>query len=591
MKIVIIIIIIIVIIPLLFFFTKKKDDKNILQPVKKSDPEPPQKTDAEKWLTLKYKKIFHRKTFIKGKLISKFYGQLDYIKDAQDFVKERYFDFTLYDAEIKNSSFRKNNDGEFPEFNAEELFPGSIQPSPLPCKISYNNIIGDFEIVLYDVKLANIDFNKHRVLHQEEDDQVFGTVEADITGYILEEFIDEYEERIKVEPKEKEITTGETILNKAPSIYKTTDKTGKTKTEREYAWEELWYSDRKATYWGNPRFIGKEETGCLSGIWQLLSFILVLLFLIAVGPQGIVTLLTIAGIGLLIAYFLEIFKWLFRIVGLLMLLFAIFWVISALQNKKPSSPKPFASDEAKEVKKIERDKINPTDSLIVHHRIWKDYDGNQYEGDIWVKVTDFKQSGYFKNNLAVENNSLFAYDKVLFDLKNQDSGKLNGIYKLLDSIRMNNNQNDNQFAETIVSFVQDIPYTIVLDNACDANLYNDRFTKAYLQNNQGECEGYQKFGINSPVEFMGTLKGDCDTRTLLLYTILSHYTYDVALLSSEVYSHSILAINLPFTGKSIEANGKRYVVWETTSPGIKAGLLPEEVSDFNNWRISLTSKL
>src|SRR6266542_3300743 len=123
MKIVIIIIIIIVIIPLLFFFTKKKDDKN----------------------------IFHRKTFIKGKLISKFYGQLDYIKDAQDFVKERYFDFTLYDAEIKNSSFRKNNDGEFPEFNAEELFPGSIQPSPLPCKISYNNIIGDFEIVLYDV--------------------------------------------------------------------------------------------------------------------------------------------------------------------------------------------------------------------------------------------------------------------------------------------------------------------------------------------------------------------------------------------------------------------------------------------------------
>jgi hypothetical protein len=588
MKIFLVILIIIVI--LFFLFRKKGTDTSIIPPSKQTD-EPPtiEDDDTEKWRTLTHTKLFHRKTFIKGKLIAKYYGELDYVKDAEGFVKEKYFDFTLYDAEIKDSAFRKNNEGAFPEFKSKELFPGNIQPTPLPCKISYNNISGDFEIKLYDVKLANIDFNRHRALHQEEDNEVFGTVEADITGYILEEFTEEYEEKIKIEPEEIEISPRVPIAQ-VPFICKTSDRTGKTKTEGNYSWEEFWYSDRKTTYWGNPKFIGRTEIGCLSSIWQLLGLLLGLLFLIAIGPKGIVALLIIVGIGLLIAYFSDIFKWLFRIAGIIILLFAIFWFISALQNQKPTAPKPFAKDEEKEIKKIEKDKINPVDSLIVHHRIWKDYEGNQYEGDIWVRLNDFRQSNSFKNQLSPHGNSLLAYDRLLFDLKNQDSSKLYGVYKLLDSIRTANNLTSKSFAEVVVSFVQDIPYAIVLDNACDANLYNDYFTKSYLLNNQGECEGNQKFGINTPVEFMGTLKGDCDTRTLLLYTMLSHYGYDVALLSSEVYSHSILAINLPLAGKSIRANGKQYFVWETTSPNIRAGLLSEEISDFNNWRISLISK-
>ncbi len=581
----------IIIVVILFFLFRKKDASNTILP---PTPEPEVPTvneiDVEQWRTLKHTKLFHRKTFIKGKLLAKFYGELDYAKDAEGFVKERYYDFTLYDTEIKNSIFRKNNEGAFPEFQSENIFPGNIQPSPLPCKIFYKNISGDFEIILYDVKLSNLDFHKHKALQQEEDNEVFGTVEADITGYTLEEFTEEYEEKIKIEPQEIEIKPGETI-DKVQSIYKTAETTGKTKTEGNYSWEELWYFDRKTTYWGNPKFIGRKEAGCLSGIGQLFGLILVLLFLIAIGPQGIVALLIIAGIGLLIGYFSDIFKWLFWMAGFLIFLFAIFWFISATQNKKPFAPKPFAKDEEKEVKKIEEDKVNPRDSLIVHHRIWKDYDGNQYEGDIWIKVSDFKHSNYFKRNLLLYSNSVFAYDKILSEIKNQDSGKLHGIYKLFDSIKTANKLTVDHFAETIVSFVQDIPYALILDNACDGSLYSDYFTKSYLLKNQGECEGYQKFGINTPVEFMGTLKGDCDTRTLLLYTMLSHYRYDVALLSSEVYSHSILGVNLPLGGKSIKANGKQYIVWETTSPNIRAGLLPEEISDFNNWRISLISKL
>jgi hypothetical protein len=374
------------------------------------------------------------------------------------------------------------------------------------------------------------------------------------------------------------------------TLTRTNDKTGRKKTEGEYSWDEYWNSGKKTTYWGNPNYIGRNEIGCFSIIGPVLGIILALLFLVSIGPQGLIVLVIIAAIGLFIVYFSEIFKWIFRIGIVLLLLFAIFGLISALQSNKPASAKPFAKDETNEVTSTEQAKINSTDSLIVHHRIWKDYDGNRYEGDIWVTVRDFKQSSYFKNNLSIQSSSIIAYDKVLLDLKNQDSSKLYGVYKLLDSIRASNNQTDIQFAETMVSFIQDIPYSLVLDNACNANLYDDQFTKAYLLNQQGDCEGYQKFGINSPIEFIGTLKGDCDTRSLLLYTMFSHYKYDVAVLSSELYSHSILAINLPVSGKSFTANSKRYVVWETTSPGIKAGLIPEEISDFNNWRISLISK-
>jgi hypothetical protein len=71
---------------------------------------------------------------------------------------------------------------------------------------------------------------------------------------------------------------------------------------------------------------------------------------------------------------------------------------------------------------------------------------------------------------------------------------------------------------------------------------------------------------------------------------LTHYNYDVALLSSELYSHSIIGINLPLEGKSYVYNNQKYILWETTSPNIKPGILPQEISNTNNWRISLKSK-
>jgi hypothetical protein len=196
----------------------------------------------------------------------------------------------------------------------------------------------------------------------------------------------------------------------------------------------------------------------------------------------------------------------------------------------------------------------------------------------------------FKASLQVHGNTMGSYDELVYRLKEHDKDHLPGVYHLFDSIRSAQHLPTDKFAELIVSFVQEIPYAVVLPEACNASLYSDQFIRKYLATPNAKCDGYQKFGINTPVEFMASLNGDCDTRTLLLYTVLSHYKYDIALLSSEYYNHSLIGINLPYSGVAFISGSKRYVLWETTTSGIRPGAVPYEISNLNYWRISLKSE-
>jgi hypothetical protein len=231
------------------------------------------------------------------------------------------------------------------------------------------------------------------------------------------------------------------------------------------------------------------------------------------------------------------------------------------------------------------------DSIIKRFRKWKDYEGKYYEGTYTIRLKDYNLAKEFKNNISLYGESKDSYDQIISKLKENDNPKLHGIYHMFDSIQKANKLNPKHFAEMVVTFVQDIPYAIVLSDGCDPSLYDDRFTRNFLINNKGNCDGYQRFGINTPVEFITQLKGDCDTRTLLLYTILSHYKYDVAVMSSEFYGHSILGINLPYNGLSYNYNNQKYILWETTAFGSKPGIISNEISNTNYWRISLKSKL
>ena len=99
--------------------------------------------------------------------------------------------------------------------------------------------------------------------------------------------------------------------------------------------------------------------------------------------------------------------------------------------------------------------------------------------------------------------------------------------------------------------------------------------------------GNIKNGVATPLEFFYNKKGDCDTRTVLIYTILKRFGYDVVILNSNLYQHSVIAVNLPSYGDYKSINGKKYYFWETTSQGWELGVLPPDNWDISKWYLAL----
>jgi hypothetical protein len=543
-----------------------------------------------------------RKTYLKGTITGKYRG--DRISNESDL-----FDFEIYEAEVLCNSiedFRKNRPFVFPnDFknidNQKKIkgtvFPKEKLPTTLPVAIIANE--KSFGVNVLEPQL--FEFDIVRKFHQTDIDDVFGTFNAFITGYVFD-----YEKKIVevidgpiVETDPLEVP--EEIPSKKPSSCQALNiKTGETQTKGNYTRSEYYCKNHNDKTWGNWEYknndIGTNQ-GCFSSIIGIIGLILGVLFLITILP-GILYFIGFFIIMFLISILAPYLKWIMRVIGVLLLIGFISSLINTFnQGSQRYIPTPVVVDKPREVVEerstiidTTNNQLNKNDTLITRYRIWQDYEGKKYEGSYQLRLSDLKNATYHKNNLPLSQNNIDSYDKIIYSLKENDKNKLNGVYKLFDSINKSNKLSKVKFAEMIVSFIQDIPYALILDKGCDASLYNDTFTRQYLLDPNASCDGNQRFGINTPVEFLASLKGDCDSRTVLLYTIFAHYNYDVAVLSSEFYGHSILGINLPINGTAYNYNENRYVMWETTTPNCKPGIISNKISNLNNWRISLKSK-
>ncbi len=190
------------------------------------------------------------------------------------------------------------------------------------------------------------------------------------------------------------------------------------------------------------------------------------------------------------------------------------------------------------------------------------------------------------------------------------------ISQLRDSINIRKLSKLNA-AIYVVSFIQHIPYTLVHGNSHsemeDFKFYQSQFgfnkaqAKAMAANIRrlhysmkhivpldqvGGCaEETNPNGYFSPVEFLYHHMGDCDTRTLLLHTILKELGFDILELVSDHYGHAILAINLdiPYGLHHFMYLGKKYYLWETTDVHLP-GIHPkgeEYLKNINSWKIKL----
>ena len=504
--------------------------------------------------------IIERKTYLKGRLRGQYIGFLNQ-KDS-DLLHETCYDLEILDAEVwvKSSDVQKWNTGlEYSEFTFVEQF-GTRLPKEIICHVEYEDSnLRDFKVELRELKLINFRLFD-QVYHR---DQVLGTIEGQFSGYILH-----YDFRDLPLVVNQEGDNNSNTIDRQPDINESSQ--APAPSDAISIWKTL---------------------GELVQILALVAFAIPLLIagwpLIVLGAAGF-------GVYLIAALIQPVIRFVGRtILNLIWILFLIVFImalfnIGATGHREDVTP-VVATDLPQETTSyISEDTNGVVDSIIRHNRIWNAYSGQQYSGTYWLRLADVGQSSAFRNAIVVDEGFISGYNQMVAACSEFDQSKLPGVYAMFDSLRDANKFDDKRFAEALVSFVQDIPYTLILEDICNPWQYKDAFVREYLLGG-GKCRPYTKFGILTPSEFLATLDGDCDTRALLLFTILSHYHFDVAMLSSEHFSHSVIAVNLPYPGISKLINGRRYIIWETTQLGIQPGIFPSQMSDMRLWSVNLLS--
>jgi len=248
------------------------------------------------------------------------------------------------------------------------------------------------------------------------------------------------------------------------------------------------------------------------------------------------------------------------------------WLVSAFQS---CTAEYSYQEESEETNDFEE--YDTAQTIHKHSRAWLDYYNNETYSVQYAIGSSLEAAAYGDRDVLWidqwETEEEF-WGKVYFDLYDKNKDRLTFIQDSLQFIRDSLQLGREDFARMVVSFVQDIPYHYILPDSCAGH---DDFP----------CVPDVKYGIFSPVEFLDKLQGDCDTRTVLLFTLLRNFEYEPVILNSSEYLHSMLALDIPVTGDYIEHRGKHYAFWETTNVGWLPGMLPPDMSNKNYWKVIL----
>ena len=235
----------------------------------------------------------------------------------------------------------------------------------------------------------------------------------------------------------------------------------------------------------------------------------------------------------------------------------------------------------------------PWDYLVDHEVQWDDFIDNDYIGKYTTSTLKFAESNRMHNAWGkVRQNSVSNFwGEIYEDMSNSDNPKLDSLVNYFQNERQAKGLNELEAAEMVVAFIQEIPYVLVHDETCEKTIAGGGFAAEYHAEGR-ECLAEIVAGVQSPYEFLHNMKGDCDTRSLLGYTILSKMKIPCSIWVSQAYGHSIMGVALPAQSKNYKTvNGMRHFGVELTARGYRVGMMASDQTDMDNWTVVLFNNL
>jgi hypothetical protein len=286
-----------------------------------------------------------------------------------------------------------------------------------------------------------------------------------------------------------------------------------------------------------------------------------------------------------------IFRWVLNIILLLFLAYFLYSIIYRDGIKGDPVKTRSGTVTIDPPKRDDGDQQNGPDYTTGKQIEWYDFINRFYEARYKTSQATFDQSVAGQNELGNSisfSNSGEFYRQFYEGLHRMDRDKIQQVAAIFrDSARMKN-LNQMEVAEMVVTFIQEIPYYLVHDGSCQQAIGNGNdFMRSYhLQ--KKPCLPSIKGGVQSPYEFLHNLKGDCDTRSLLGFAILTELKIPSSVWISEVYGHSILGVGLP-VGHGIykTVEGIKHYGVELTAKGFRLGMVAPENARPLNWDISI----
>lgn len=245
------------------------------------------------------------------------------------------------------------------------------------------------------------------------------------------------------------------------------------------------------------------------------------------------------------------------------------------------------------IKKDQTDGSNNKDFTTEKEIQWYDFINHQYLAKYSTSSLLFFESQKADAELAKNgntSNTISYFNGLYSGMVQNDNSKIKEIVAQFSDKARSKNLNQLETAEMVTTFVQEIPYCLVHDYTCEQVINNSNSSFISEYHNDGRpCLPNIPGGVQSPYEFLHNLKGDCDTRSLLAFSILKELGISASVWVSEAYGHSILGVGLPFTGgvnKNID--GITHYGVELTAKGYRIGMVSPEHNNMSNWNVALS---